>query len=383
MRFERKERYMNSMEDEKLLTKVNTTKKETLIRPHFELHTQSSLLKRKEPKQCSTINLKGLKKSEGSHVCKRRSGVTKQSKSMHMLKTIFMREKDSHEMFGSSPNKLVKIAHNSKNCSQNSSASSQSDSIESISYDLAKWTEHLTKSKVKVDSKDKITQNGAHLEKSHAFSRNDQTSRYTPRDIQCGATNSSISASLQNCTKNTFISIKNHPFVQTQRGTQLNDEFDNSCYEVKIHHVLRSQRKSEDGPLDKEHSIKTQVCRRSMLPNVTCRNRGRETWKSEEAAKTAIQGGDVVSVNHLYNFDLGNIGITKQTHDSQPALNDSRMSNRRKCAGRKFVSSLPVWKSADVRKTSTVKSIASLTQKSTASGNNQQRSKHSSVKYDE
>ncbi|XP_032665450.1 uncharacterized protein LOC116841520 [Odontomachus brunneus] len=385
-RFQREVRCIDLIGDEKLLAEVDTTNRRTHIRPHFELHTQSSLMKRKEPKQYTTISLKKSRISEGNRVCKKRSGLTKQSKSLQALKTI-LREKDSREVFASLSNELIKTVYRLKDRSENSFVPLQNGSIGSAFYDFEKQTERLTKSEVKVDSRDEIVQIGEHLGKSREASFQDGQRSEHSRDIQRDMENTSSVSLRSNWSRANFISIENHPFVETRRGTRLSDNgFEDFRHKIKSHHELKSQGKPEDSALDEEYSVEAQVYRHGVLPYVTC-NRGWETWRNERAAIQIEDAG----VDHSREcdsreYDLGDKKFVKQVDDIQLATSNVGMSNRKKCIEWNPVSNLQARKPARVNKVSTVENTASLTQKSSrltmksiASRSNQEPSKHSSV----
>lgn len=127
-RYKGRGKYANSLGG-KIYGKADTTNGQTCTRPHFELHTKSSLLKRKEPREYTMINLKGLRKPEGNRVSKKRSTVVKQSKSMQTLKTVLTREKDLCQMLDSLSNKCSETVGSSKDCIEKLLVSSQNSHV--------------------------------------------------------------------------------------------------------------------------------------------------------------------------------------------------------------------------------------------------------------
>lgn len=326
------------------------------VRPHFELHTQSSLLKRRDSKQYSMTNLKVLKKSEENRVCKRRSAVTKQSNSMQALKTVLMREKDSRQVF--------------------------------LSFSIDKLTDlqgELTKVVTQVDI---VKQMGNSL----VCSQDDCTSEHFS-DVQQSTENSLMSMLPEgNCTSNSCDSIANHPNVEyrLRNESQLNDE-STDLRKLNVRHcVLNSRGESEDVVMDKDCFIEAEVCKHSILSNVTCRKHTSESWANK---RVAIQVED--DADHSRDFDSEDTGsrkAAKQVDDTQPVANDSAMASQKKCARTSSLSANrsanACRKPAEVGKIPPAGSAASVMRKpsrstvrSIASSRNQQRSKHSSTEH--
>ncbi|XP_014475043.1 PREDICTED: uncharacterized protein LOC106744632 [Dinoponera quadriceps] len=415
-RLERKEKCISLMGDEKSLAKVGAAKREKRATPHFELHTKSSLLKRKEPKQYPMVSLKKFQNPEGGRICKRRSGIVKQSRSMQALRAVLMREKDPLQVLDSLPSKVTKTVLSSEKIVKKSTVLPRSDSIESVLCDVGRWMERLTR--LEIEPRDETTQETireSHVGDSHTCPQDDRPSEHS-RDAQRSVAIALMSMSLQDSeTRNAFSFIEDHPYVECRRRSQPGDDETERCKIELPYRVSAARGRPEDAPSDGERSINpfkskmpvgiansgtfnpvrlervdAEVCQHIVSSNVTQRKRNARTT----IGRVAIQSGNVTDQRDFNLGDSESAKFTKPVEDTQSVANNFTTSSRkRRFYRRNYVSSNPpAWKPAGVKKTPAVQeSAASLTQnssrssmvKSAASTKNQQWSKRSTIEHTE
>ncbi|XP_070166214.1 uncharacterized protein [Polyergus mexicanus] len=387
-KLEGKERSVNFVEKVSS-AKLETIENETCIRPRFASHTLSSMMKRRtpiNPRKKSSSSMKSAKASKKlqknviysrlSGIYKRRS-VTKQSKSMQVLRTVLKREKRDHYRVSVS-RQDSELTGTVCECAENSLVFLSSDLIKDVSRDMKKCAASPAKSMVFHSEPAKVDQPDVkRVEDSHAHLL--EKMRHT---------DSYLSSCLQS---NTEIrdDIKDRTIIDIAHQSQTSDEekkFANSHRKVKVLHCKSRPSESgerlavEDFSNENCFTFETQLNRQSVSMSVnnattdrkyTFRRGNRKTWAIRKAETERYDVPTHVNVDRRYNVDLQSSRNSKfMRHVDNSRDKDDRSvvncaaSTRKKDTFQKnlvFINQR-VWRPPGVTKSSIIKSATSSTQ---------------------
>lgn len=325
----------------RLTAQVGATTSVTGGRPRFHNHTQSSLLKRKEPvrprrRLSSTSVVADVLQKSRRNVAplSRLSGVskkcraTKQSKSMHALKTIIKREKD-RQSFDSLRGDSEQMTSRRGRRIGNSLVFLQHDLINNVSCDFKK---HMGSSSGLIFLQDETPEFVDRLEEGTEdmrASRHGDRTRYVSHDTQrCIA---SPSRNGRNFSKDRSIAEISHELQQTN-----DDDDKNTRCEVEVLHRGAKHRGSGNRPQSvssyEYRPVETQIreqVRSTDLHSMMIHKRTRteqKIWMNRKATGRSEEVVDVDRINSRGNVKFMKHADRTRGKDTRSLMNSKTVS---------------------------------------------------------